>query len=45
MRVYAKCIYGQDEGARRRIEAALTQDDQGNEHDQSNAPDATGDQC
>ena len=26
MRVYAKCIYGQDEAARRRIEAALTAD-------------------
>ena len=26
MRVYAKCVYGQDEAARRRIEAALTAD-------------------
>ena len=24
MRVYAKCVYGQEEAARRRIEAALT---------------------
>jgi hypothetical protein len=27
MRVYAKCVYGQDEAARRRIEAALNADD------------------
>jgi hypothetical protein len=25
--VYAKCVYGQDEAARRRIEAALTADE------------------
>jgi integrase len=39
MRVYAKCIYGQDEAARRRIEAALAQgetaDDQKPGEDQS----------
>lgn len=29
MRVYAKCIYGQDEAARRRIEAALRETDRG----------------
>jgi hypothetical protein len=27
MRVYAKCVYGQEESARRRIEAALGQTD------------------
>jgi hypothetical protein len=27
MGVYARCVYGQDEAARRRIEAALTADD------------------
>jgi hypothetical protein len=27
MRVYASCVYGQDEAARRRIEAALAMDD------------------
>jgi integrase len=33
MRVYAKCIYGQEEAARRRIEAALsTGDDDATEH-------------
>ncbi|MBO0880167.1 MAG: hypothetical protein J2P17_07390 [Mycobacterium sp.] len=27
MRVYAKCIYGQDEAARRRVQAALSSDE------------------
>jgi integrase len=33
MRVYAKCIYGQDEAARRRIEAALSQSETPDEPD------------
>lgn len=38
MRVYAKCIYGQEEAARRRIEAALNHDPKVKEHDVVSEP-------